>query len=376
MPRRRLAPFLLVLLAVLPGAGPACHDDGMPMPAAEGPLIRGVTLDAREPPPAGTLQRLADLGVTHVTLITFAFQPGHDVPELRMHTDARWFSESDQGIRLLAAEAQALGMQILLKPHVWVGGWAGTQERHAIGFATETAWAEWEAAYRRFVLHYARLSEEVGAPVFCIGTELAGPARQRPDFWRRLIAEVRTVYSGHLTYAANWWDEYEHLAFWDALDYVGVQAYFPLSTATAPAAGQLRRGWQRHRRALLRTARRTGRPILFTEIGYRSVPGAAAEPWRWPSREEVGTVAPDEALQARLYEAFFAELWDEPWFAGAIVWKWYPPRPDQPDRPDRQDRLALDFTPQDKAAEAVIGRWFRQDRPAPHEPAPPAARPE
>ncbi|MDX1547376.1 MAG: hypothetical protein R3247_10330 [Rhodothermales bacterium] len=341
----RLLP-LLVLAVWMAGCTAA---EGQ-RPAAE--RIRSVTLDARSAPEPHLLDHLRDLGVTHLTLISFGFQPGYRTPEIRLHNDARWYSESDAGIRALAAEAEARGMRLILKPHVWVGGYsAGGQERHAIGFATEEAWQAWEQQYHTFLMHYARLAAEVDAALLVVGTELANVAKTREPFWRRLIADVRAVYDGPLTYAANWWEEYEDVPFWDALDYVGVQAYFELSDAPEPSAQQLRAGWQPHVEALRRLADRTGRPILFTEIGYRNVGYAAAEPWRWPSRDEPGE--PDDALQARLYDVFFETLWHEPWFAGAILWKWHP-------EADRQGRRGtrLDFSPQGRPAETVIARWF------------------
>jgi hypothetical protein len=89
--------------------------------------------------------------------------------------------------------------------------------------------------------------------------------------------------------------------------------------------------------------------VLLTEIGYRSVPYAAARPWQWPARGE--DVQPDPALQARLYRATFEAWGTEPWFAGALLWKWYGHVRDGP-------RHALDFSPQGKPAEAELRAWF------------------
>ncbi len=350
--------FLGAGLSACTAEAPAESASAEPTPIAEAartapPPIRAVTLDARRPPEEATLRTLAeDIGATHLALIAFGFQERSDTPAIRMHTgDADgggWYSETDAGIRTLARQADSLGMGLILKPHIWIGHYSAEgQERHKIGFETEAAWRRWEAHYRRFLMHYARLAEETGADVLVVGTELAGPAKARPTFWRGLIAEVREAYAGRLTYAANWYAEYEEIAFWDALDYVGVQAYFPISEEDAPTLEALRAGWAKHRSALRRMHERTGRPILFTEIGYRSVGYAAREPWRWPSREE--TAAPDPALQARLYQAFFEAMWDAPFLAGAVVWKWHPAR--SGDRP-------LGFTPQNKPAAEVIGEWF------------------
>ncbi len=349
-------PFGVLLLALLVGTtglavfGGCAEAGGRAQPPPE--KIQAVTLDAVRPPPPGTLSALRELGVTHLTLIAFGFQPGYTMPEVRLNNDARWYSESDGGIRALTRAADSLGMGVILKPHIWVGNYhTGGQERHTIGFATEAEWLQWEAQYHAFLMHYAHLAQEVNAAMLVIGTELANVVRQRPAFWRRLIADVRAVYGGPLTYAANWWEEYEDVPFWDALDYIGIQAYFELSTAENPSAEVLRAGWSPHKAAIQQLSERTGRPVLFTEIGYRNVSYAAAQPWRWPSRQEVGTR--DDSLQAALYEAFFESLWHEPWFAGTILWKWHPENHRR-----RRTGEYLGFSPQDKPAEKVIARWF------------------
>ncbi len=315
-------------------------------PAPEARRIQGITLDARQPPEEALLARLDSLGVTHLTVIPYAFQPEHGIPQIRHNPDGGWYSESDTGIRNLARKGTAHGIRLILKPQLWLRGGRWTAD---IAFDTEDAWQEWERAYARILLHYARLAEDIDAPLLVIGTELATPVRQREAFWRGLIRDLRAVYHGKLTYAANWYQDFEHVPFWDALDYVGVQAYFPLTETSDPSLEALKAGWKPHRMALAKVAKRTGKPILFTEIGYRSVAYAAAEPWRWPSRDEYGHVAPDYDLQARLYQAFFESCWSEPWLAGAIIWKWHP----EGGRP-----RDLNFTPQDKPAEAVLRTWF------------------
>lgn len=310
--------------------------------------IRAVTLDARHPPDTSLLVHLRELGVTHVTLTPFGWQSAIDEPHIRMDTTDGWYSESDTGIRTLARQAEILGMDIILKPHIWVGGYDEEQERSQIGFDTESKWQQWEEQYRRFLMHYARLAAEVDADVLVLGTELGRATTERPSFWRALAEEVRSVYDGRLTYAANWHEEYEHVSFWDALDYVGVQAYFPLADGDAPSLATLREGWRSHQKALAQVHARTERPVLFTEVGYRSAPSTAEAPWRWPEREEAsGPIDPE--LQARCYRAFLSTVGRAPWLAGAIIWKWHP-EPEE-DRP-------TGFTPQGKPAEEVILRWF------------------
>jgi hypothetical protein len=309
--------------------------------------VRSVTLDARRRPEPDLLPRLRDLGVTHVTLVPFGWQRAADDPQVRIDTSDGWYSESHRGIRSLARQADSLGMGVILKPHIWIGGYDEQQDRSDIGFDAEAKWARWEESYRRFLLIYARLAEEIDADGLVVGTELSRPATTRSDFFRALADTVRTVYDGNLTYAANWHDEYDKITFWDALDYVGVQAYFPLVDTPDPSLDTLRDRWRTHRRTLSELHQRTGKPILFTEIGYRSARTAAKAPWRWPEKD--GGAALDSALQARCYRAFLSTMQNTPWFTGAAIWKWHP-------RTSRRDPTA--FTPQGKPAERVLYRWF------------------
>ncbi len=316
------------------------------------PAIRSVTLDAIRAPEPELLPHLSSLGVTHVTLVSFGYQRTLADPNIRYNPDARWYSESDTGIRELTEQAHNLGMKIILKPHIWIGGggWRGD-----LDYEDEADWETWEADYRTYLMHYARLAQNVQADMLVIGTELLHSSSKRPAFWRSLIEEIRTTYTGELSYAANWYQEYEAVSFWDVLDYVGVQGYFPLTDAPNPQVDAIKAAWSPHMEALETVHQATGKPILFTEIGYRSVAYAAAEPWRWASRDETDTMTPDFDLQARLYQAFFEQMWNEPWMAGMIVWKWHPAQS------RRMARRAIDFTPQSKPAENVIGQWFNHN---------------
>ena len=287
-------------MAVWLAAGCADAPAGRATPPETRPAIRAVTLDARSPLAEADYDSLAALGLTHVVVVPFAFQETGRSAALRFRPAAQWYSESDAGVRRIAREMGERGVGLIIKPQVWVGDgtWSADVDPGGAG-----AWRAWEAGYRAFALHWAGVAAEVGADVFVVGTELARSAEARGPFWRRLVADVRAVYPGRVTYAANW-DRYARVGFWDALDLVGVQAYFPVGGRGGPAAE-----WAAHRDALAAFAARAGRPVLFTEAGYRPAADAAHEPWLWDS-----DAAPDPALQARLYAALFEATWSEPWF--------------------------------------------------------------
>src|SRR5690606_36827146 len=132
--------------------------------------------------------------------------------------------------------------------------------------------------------------------------------------WTDLVGKVREVYKGKLTYAANW-DEYANTPFWGELDYIGVNAYFPLCERRNPTTETLRKGWQPWKTKMMALAEQLDRPILFTEFGYRSMDYTGKKPWLVDRNEEKVNLK----AQADATQVLFDEFWDEDWFAGGFV---------------------------------------------------------
>ncbi|GAB3196400.1 hypothetical protein GCM10027293_08770 [Pontibacter aydingkolensis] len=301
-----------------------------------------------------TVEQLAQLKKHHVSWIAqtpFGWQKAYNEPEITISRGNRvYWGERDKGLIHTTQLAKQLGLKTLLKPHIWLmdrnsGKWLGDIEMQ-----TEEEWQQWFANYSAFILHFARLAEAQNIEALCIGTELYLPAVRREQDWRNLIREIRKVYKGQLTYAANWYKEYEEIRFWDALDFIGIQAYFPLTDKSEPSLAELTDGWQLHQAAIARLQAKYKKPVVFTEIGYKSTPDAAIEPWKWPGRDWQ-QVPLSEQTQANAYEAMFRQFWQQPWFGGTFIWKWYPQL-----RENRRDHL--DFTPQNKPAAEVMARWY------------------
>ncbi len=136
-------------------------------------------------------------------------------------------------------------------------------------------------AHRRWARRVAWLDEE--DPVGLIN------ARRRllEAQWVELIARVRRLYGGQLTYAANF-DQYEFVGFWDRLDLLGINAYFPLTRRLLPEQPETDREalFQARWRSLLRSLdafrmaqKIPGHRVLFTEIGYVGRANSTIEPW-------------------------------------------------------------------------------------------------
>ena len=229
---------------------------------------------------------------------------------------------------------------IMLKPQIWV--WRG-EFTGDIVMESEENWKKLEASYTSFALTYAKLAEEMQVEIYCIGTELEEFVKARPEYWTDLIQKIRGIYKGKLTYAANW-DEYTRTPFWKDVDYIGVDAYFPLSDERNPKKEEMALGWQKWKTNLAQISSEIDKPVLFTEFGYRSMDYTAKKPWLVDRNEmDVNLQAQSDALGVT-----FEEFWKEDWFAGGFIWKWFIHHNDVGGSGNNR------FTPQNKPAETVI----------------------
>jgi biotin synthase-like enzyme len=55
----------------------------------------------------------------------------------------------------------------------------------------------------RSILDFAQLAQNENIELFCFGT-LGNAVAKRPEYWSQLIKKIKKIYSGKLTYAANW----------------------------------------------------------------------------------------------------------------------------------------------------------------------------
>ncbi|MEL6944777.1 MAG: hypothetical protein AAFO82_19135, partial [Bacteroidota bacterium] len=255
-----------------------------------------------------------------ITVTPFIHQEQYDQPSLRVLT-------AEDSIRVRSRyeyfknKSDSLGLHLMLKPHIWLFQKKNGKWRSDIEMQSEADWDQWFDAYTQIMLTYAQIAEDLEFEQFCIGTELEKTVELQADRWLMLIKEIRAVFSGKLTYAANWYEGYEYFPHWEALDYIGIQAYFPLNDGSPVKLSKLERAWKNHAQQLEAFSKKYDRPILFTEIGYRSVEGTATRPWEWhKAGDYVSKIAQKE--QYLCYQAFFNVLWKKDWFHGVHIWEW------------------------------------------------------
>ncbi|WP_035695400.1 glycoside hydrolase family 113 [Christiangramia portivictoriae] len=290
---------------------------------------------------------VAETEANYIALMPFAFLPDQEDPQLRFNIKRQWFGERQEGIEHTVSKLRERNLKIMVKPQIWIrnGGFTGDLQ-----FETEVDWKQFEDSYAEFILLYAEISEELDVELLCIGTELFNFVSNRPAFWNRLISEVRAIYSGQITYAENW-DKFDQTTIWNELDYIGVDAYFPISTEASPETDQIKKGWEPHLNSLETVSEKFSKQIIFTEFGYRSIDFTLKTPWN-SEREHPGL---NFNLQANAYRVIFDQIWSKDWFAGGFLWKWHQETGSGGLENSR-------FTPQNKPAEKVIKEFYSSFR--------------
>ena len=308
--------------------------------------INGVSFVAsRDAIDSTHIKPVINVNANAAAIMPFGFIKDVSHPEIIHNTDRQWFGETKAGAKQYIELLQKNGVQVMVKPQIWIwkGEFTGT-----LTMNSEEDWKTLEKSYDKFILTYAELAQETNAELLCIGTELEQFVKHRPEYWKSVIRKIRKVYNGKLTYAANW-DEYPRTTFWEDLDYIGIDAYFPLSEEKTPSVEELKKGWQPWKRKITELSKKKDRPVLFTEFGYRSMDYSAKKPWLVDEHE--ATVNLEAQVNAK--EAIFSEFWNEDWFAGGYVWKWF----------IEHDKVGGDkdnrFTPQNKPAQKVITAYYK-----------------
>ena len=329
---------------------------------------------------AQQLDVLRGLGANFIAVTSFAFQPtstsdslvgyGPDAftgtqfpkgaPKGKELHDS---SMTDGDLKAEVEHAHARGLRVAFKPHLWAGDFGSGQWHGTVHQSSDVGHAHWWQSYRAYILSEGRRAAACSADMIVIGTELVqmttstdATTQQRQDAeWRSLINDVRAVFGGSVTYAAHWSDEAFALTFWDALDLVGVSAYFPLDAplhtdGDDASVDELAAAWAPHTAKLAAlAAAHPQQPLVFLELGFRAVRGNHRTPWSTDNR---GAVRDDDE-QARAYAATARVLQQAPWWRGALLWKTFT----DPALADEEgDGTSYSFT--DRKAATVIKTWF------------------
>ncbi|MEZ4961095.1 MAG: hypothetical protein R2830_14815 [Saprospiraceae bacterium] len=282
------------------------------------------------------------LGANAVAIIPYSFLQNPNVPvpvPVVKHSGA----ETDEAVIHTCVSSKKLGLKVMLKPQIWMGGgrWPGDIEMQ-----DEKDWEAFFKYYNHWIIHYAILAELYDVDLLCLGTEMVKTTTERESDWRKLIQSARKIYHGNLTYAANWGEEFEHIKLWDELDYIGLNCYYPLSQKDNPSDRELVQSFEGILKKVKKVSEQFRKPVIFTEIGFASVEA----PWKKP-HEDWGDLSFNADHQKRCYEVVFKCIEGKPWCRGILWWKF-------PSDMDSRRRRDTDFSPYNKPAEGVVKKWF------------------
>lgn len=362
-PANRMSPAWALVLAVVATSSPARHRPGG---SQESAIVRQALLavEARtaEQPDVGDLRgvvlgvysdrdgdrwereldEIVELGARQVLVVVQEAMVDVTSTEIGPR---EWLTPSTGRLAEVLAGARRRGLGIILMPTLYIEDTGDGQWRGAIA---PKDWDAWWRSYERFLLRYARQAREVQAEVFCAGSELCSTEIRRQD-WARLLVRLRRATPSLLSYSFNW-DHLRQGRIADLFDLVGMNAYHDLGEGPGTSVEQLTAAWEPIRAGIERWRSRHGRPLFFTEVGYRSVKLAERDPWNYLWEQPY-----DGEAQARCYRAFLAAWSEHPGLAGWFFYSW------------RGEGGPGDtgYTPRGKPAEAVLRRWLSPSSQAP-----------
>jgi len=273
---------------------------------------------------------------------------------------------TDAEIRRAIDLARQNNMKIILKPVVNVrdGTWRGFIDfRMPDNKSDANAWDKWFADFDKFLLHYAKIAQETKCEMFCLGCEMSTTEKFMNN-WRSVVADVRKVYTGAITYNANHGNE-EKVRWWDAVDVIGMSGYYPVGAdmnkpnddpckvPNDSSVEGMKKRWTPIKQKLKYVSKQANRPVFFIEIGVCSAKGNTSIPWQHPDKNAVY----DADEQARFYQAVLEAFWYEPWFFGFAWWDWPANLYSLEDA-----KTDTGFCIYGKPAEKVVKEWYSKPR--------------
>ena len=328
------SPALLLVFALLAPAGAPAADflDGRPW--------KGFVLSLHEKTNAHTyekeLRQIAEMGADSVLIIVTCYQ--EDATSTMMERSNNGIPTRERLLDILA-RAHSYNLNVLLQPIVLLRNPKTTKEWR--GSIRPASRREWFRNYEAFITYFAEIAAQGKAEALSVGSEFVS-MEYFWESWTQVIAKVRSVYPGKLIYSANW-DHYEEVSFWDKLDAAGVTSYHTLSKSDPPERKEAEKKWKEVKEQLLAWQKKTGKPIVFTEIGYPSQTTAAKEPWNYYGSKEV-----DLDVQLMCLNVFLETWKDTPDVGAYFIFEWWGDGGPQD----------VDYTPWGKPSEALLRTWF------------------
>jgi hypothetical protein len=335
--------YSIILLFILAKCSP--HSSSKIFISKDGAL-RGITFVAPPQQYSDTaMAKITAVNANSIAIIPYAFGKIEDGSIHYGESKYKWWGESRAGVIYTILDAKKRNLIVMLKPQIWMHDhWTGDMQ-----LDNESKWKRWEDDYRKYILDFAKIADSTNVDLFCIGTELKNCLNHNPHYWSNLIADIRKIYKSKITYAANW-DEFQNCILWDKVDYIGINAYFPLLNEKQPTINQLKKAWEKYLPEMQKVSSKYQKSVLFTEYGYLCVDGCSFNTWELESK--IDQLPKNEEAQANAFKALYEVMHIQPYWCGGYMWKWFPDMHGHEGYPDK------DYTCQDKLAQKVMSEYY------------------
>ncbi|MBI4262387.1 hypothetical protein HY624_02580 [Candidatus Uhrbacteria bacterium] len=264
-----------------------------------------------------------DGGPTWIAVGTFWYQKSKSATEIYENKKR---TANDVNVEHVIQMAHEKGLKVMLKPSVDAegGDWRGT--------FTPSDVDAWFKSYTAMAVHYADMAERFKVEAYeFAGEYVTLSGAQNADRWRAVVRAVREKYKGQIGYGANWdgqkgTPEFALVNWWDAVDFIGIHAYFPIAETNDATLDAMVRGWtnivwQKKQRNWIAEVNavheKYKKPVIFTEAGYKSCDGSTRIPW-WCNPKAKA----DLQEQSDGAEAILKAFQDKPWLKGIFWWLW------------------------------------------------------
>jgi hypothetical protein len=232
--------------------------------------------------------------------------------------------------------ARSLGLKVILKPTVNCknGVWRAYINFFDNEVPCEPKWSRWFASHEAFQLHFAEIAERTGCVMFIMGCEMVMAERREAE-WRDLVAKVKHVYHGLISYNTDKYQE-DHVNWWDCVDVISSSGYYPFGS------------WKKQLDRIEKVVQHYNKPFFFAETGCMSAAGSGQVPNNWQIAGEA-----DGTEQERWYEEMFRYTAARSWVEGYALWDWPAELYDE-----SQAATNTRYSVYAKPAETVIRRYY------------------
>lgn len=212
---------------------------------------------------------------------------------------------SDEELTRMVDYIHEKGLRVALKPtaNCKNGTWRAYISFFDEDVVCEPKWSNWFASYTEFQCHYAEIAKRTGCEMFIAGCEMV-MSEHREAEWRKLIADIRSVYAGPVSYNTDKYQE-DRVTWWDCVDVISSSGYYPIDD------------WNSQLDRIEKVVRHFGKPFFFAEAGCMASTGSAKVPNDWQIKRELNLKE-----QADWYRTMFETAGKRDFVQGFCLWDW------------------------------------------------------